>query len=228
MLFITPSTNSAAAKEYYSRHLERSDYYLKDAAEMPGQWHGLGAELLGLKGEVKRQDYFSLCDNLNPQTGESLTRNTQTNRRVLYDFTFDAPKSVSLAYEIGGDERVLAAMQEAVKETMGEMERAMMARVRTKGADEDRITANMVWAGFIHRTTRPLDDGIPDPQLHCHATVFNATYDPIEENGRPHNSPVLSGTKAITRRHFIRGLRQTSQTLAMALSATETVLGLQE
>src|ERR1019366_5394569 len=180
MLFITPSMNAVAAKDYYTRQLERSDYYMKDAQEMPGQWHGLGAELLGLKGEVRREDYFKLCDNINPETGQSLTRNTQTQRRVLYDFTFDAPKSVSLAYEVGGDDRVLEAFKESVNDTMREMEAAMMARVRTKGADEDRVTGNMVWAGFVHRTTRPID-GVPDPQLHCHATVFNATYD-AEEN----------------------------------------------
>ena len=181
MLFITPSTNSIAAKDYYTRQLERSDYYMKDAAEMPGQWHGLGAELLGLKGEVKREDYFSLCDNQHPETKESLTRNTRSDRRVLYDFTFDAPKAVSLAYEVGGDERVLDAFKSAVNDTMREMENDMMARVRKGGADTDRKTGNMVWAEFIHRTTRPMEDGQPDPQLHCHATAFNCTYDPVEE-----------------------------------------------
>jgi len=53
MIFITPSSNAQAAKDYYTRHLERSDYYMKDAQEMPGQWRGLGAELLGLQGEPK-------------------------------------------------------------------------------------------------------------------------------------------------------------------------------
>jgi conjugative relaxase-like TrwC/TraI family protein len=165
MLFITPSTNSIAAKDYYTRQLERSDYYMKDAAEMPGQWHGLGAELLGLKGEVKREDYFSLCDNQHPETGESLTRNTRSDRRVLYDFTFDAPKYVSVAYEVGGDDRILGVMKSAVNDTMREMENDMMARVRKDGADTDRKTGNMVWAEFIHRTTRPMEDGTPDPQL---------------------------------------------------------------
>jgi len=179
MLFITPSTNATEAKDYYTRQLAPSDYYTKDMAEMPGQWHGLGAELLGLKGDVQQKDFFALADNLNPQTGRNLTRNTQGARRVLYDFTFDAPKSVSLAYELGEDERVLSAFESSVKETMADMEGAMMARVRARGADEDRVTSNMVWAGFTHRTTRPVD-GAPDPQLHCHATVFNATYDTEE------------------------------------------------
>jgi conjugative relaxase-like TrwC/TraI family protein len=185
MLFITPSTSATEAKDYYTRQLAPSDYYTRDMAEMPGQWHGMGAELLGLKGEVRQKDFFALCDNQHPETGDNLTRNTQANRRVLYDFTFDAPKSVSLAYELAGDERILESFQSAVSETMAEMEGGMMARVRAKGADEDRVTANMVWAGFTHRTTRPVttDDGtsLPDPQLHCHATVFNATYDTFEQ-----------------------------------------------
>jgi conjugative relaxase-like TrwC/TraI family protein len=183
MLFITQSAGATWAKNYYTRQLAPSDYpaayYTKDATEMPGQWHGLGAELLGLNGEVQQKDFFALCDNLDPQSGKNLTRNTQANRRTLYDFTFDAPKSVSLAYEVGNDERVLSAFQSSVSETMAEMEGAMMTRVRANGADEDRVTSNMVWAGFTHRTTRPVD-GAPDPQLHMHATVFNATYDTVE------------------------------------------------
>ena len=179
MLFITPQSNSAAAKEYFTRHLSKSDYYMKDGSELPGEWHGLGAELLGLKGELQKQDFFALCDNQNPNTGENLTRNTQVGRRVLYEFGFDAPKSVSLAYEVGGDDRILEAFKSSVKETMEEMERDMMARVRVKGADPDRQTSNMVWAGFTHRTTRPVE-GIPEPQLHMHACALNATYDTAE------------------------------------------------
>lgn len=179
MLFITPSSNSVAAKDYYTRQLEKSDYYMKDAAEMPGEWHGLGAELLNLKGEVKQKDYFALCDNVNPTTGENLTRNTLAQRRCLYDFTFNAPKSVSLAYEVGGDERILEAFKSSANDTMREMESDMMVRVRKHGADSDRLSSNMVWASFVHRTARPID-GIPDSQLHMHATAFNASYDTVE------------------------------------------------
>lgn len=180
MLFINHRTNAQEAKDYFTRHMERSDYYLRDAEEMPGQWHGMGAELLGLSGTVDKERYFALCDNINPATGERLTAHTKTNRRILYDFTFDAPKSVSLAYEVGGDERIMDEFRAAVADTMGEMEGSMMARVRVNKRDENRTTSNMVWGEFIHRTARPVD-GIPDPQLHCHAVAFNATFDPEEE-----------------------------------------------
>ena len=66
-------------------------------------------------------------DNRHPITGEPLTPRTKADRRILYDFTFDAPKSVSLAYELGGDERILDAFRGAVQDTMADMERAMMA-----------------------------------------------------------------------------------------------------
>jgi conjugative relaxase-like TrwC/TraI family protein len=185
MLFVSHRTNAQEAKDYFTRHMEKSDYYLRDSQEMPGHWHGLGSEMLGLSGTVDKERYFALCDNINPETGASLTPYTKAARRVLYDFTFDAPKSVSLAYELGGDDRVLDAFRNAVKETMSEMEAEVMTRVRSNKRDETRTTSNMVWAEFIHRTARPVtgEDGIalPDPQLHCHAVAFNATYD-TEEN----------------------------------------------
>jgi conjugative relaxase-like TrwC/TraI family protein len=182
MLFITPSVNAQQAKDYFTRHMDR-DYYLKNSAEFPGLWHGRGAEMLGLSGQVDKESYFRLCDNLDPRTGDPLTLRTKANRRVMYDFTFNAPKSVTLAYELGGDERIEPAFQDAVRETMEEMENKMKVRVRALGHDEDRSTCNMVWAEFIHRTARPVtEDGIslPDPHLHSHSLILNASYDPVE------------------------------------------------
>jgi len=184
MLFVSQATNSRAAKNYFTEHLSRSDYYMRDSQETAGEWHGRGAELLGLAGQVDKENYFRLCENINPITGEQLTPRTKADRRVLYDFTFDAPKSVTLAYELGGDERIMDAFRESVKDTMGEMEDAMRVRVRKDGAREDRQTCNMVWGEFIHRTTRPVtEDGVslPDPHLHCHAVAINATWDQVED-----------------------------------------------
>ena len=179
MLFINHATDARAAKDYFTEHLSRSDYYLRDAQEIAGEWHGRGARLLGLTGEVDKESYFRLCENVNPVTGQALTPRTKAQRRVLYDFTFDAPKSVTLAYELGGDERIVDAVRAAVEETMGEREGAMRVRVRTNGSREDRPSANMIWGEFIHRTTRPVE-GMPDPQLHIHAVAINASYDAVE------------------------------------------------
>ena len=56
----------------------------------------------------------------------------------------------------------------------------MKTRVRKDGQDTDRTTGNMVWAEFIHTTSRPVE-GIPDPQLHAHVFVFNTTWDQEED-----------------------------------------------
>jgi conjugative relaxase-like TrwC/TraI family protein len=180
MLFINHTSNSQAAKDYFKQELAQADYYMKDGQQISGEWHGLGAKALGLEGAIDKDSFERLCDNKHPETGEQLTARMKANRRVTYDFTFDAPKSVTAAYELGGDERVRRAFQEAVRETMGEIEQAMAVRVRKSGAFHDRVTGNMVWGEFVHRTTRPLADGVPDPQLHIHAVAMNLSYDAAE------------------------------------------------
>src|SRR5580658_6415351 len=178
MLRITPSTSAAGAKKYFTESLTRSDYYI-DGQEVVGKWGGKAAERLGLQGEVDAKSYFSLCDNLHPETGEQLTPRNKDNRRVGFDFTFSAPKSVSVLYELSGDGRILDAFRASAKETMEEIEREMKTRVRVGGGDHDRETGNMAWAEFLHFTARPVD-GKPDPHLHAHFYAFNLTHDEVE------------------------------------------------
>ena len=179
MLRITPSTSARGAKEYFRQSLTRSDYYI-DGQEVRGCWGGKAAERLGLQGAVAAESYFALCDNRHPQSLEQLTPRKKDNRRVGFDFTFSAPKSVSVLYELSGDERILDAFRASVQDTMEEIEREMKTRVRRKGADYDRLTGNMLWAEFTHFTARPVD-GIPSPHLHSHCYAFNLTYDEAEE-----------------------------------------------
>jgi conjugative relaxase-like TrwC/TraI family protein len=172
---ISQQDNAAGAKRYYAT----ADYY-SEGQELVGEWGGKGATRLGLEGKVDKDSFERLCDNLHPQTGEPLTVRTRTERRVGYDFTFSVPKSVSLLYAMSGDQGILGAFRSAVNETMREMEAEMKTRIRKELQNGDRTTGNMVWAEFIHTTSRPVD-GIPDPQLHAHCFVFNTTFDQEEE-----------------------------------------------
>lgn len=178
MLRITPSTSAAGAKAYYTQALCHQDYY-SEKQEIPGQWHGRVAELMQLSGAVTREQFASLCDNRHPVSGERLTPRTKSNRRVGYDFTFNAPKSVSVLYALSGDERIAEAVREAANATMREIEQEIGTRVRAGGENGERKTGNLLWADFLHTTSRPVD-GIPDPHLHVHAYAFNVTYDPVE------------------------------------------------
>lgn len=172
---MSQQSSATGAKRYYAA----ADYYL-DGQEMIGQWGGNGAARLGLSGKVDKRAFEQLCDNLDPRTGQPLTVRTRTERTVGYDFTFSVPKSVSLLYGLYEDKAILDAFQDATRETMREMESEMKTRVRKAGKDENRTTGNMVWAEFIHTTSRPVD-GVPDPQLHAHCFVFNSTFDQEED-----------------------------------------------
>jgi conjugative relaxase-like TrwC/TraI family protein len=186
MLRIFCSEDVSQARNYYTSSLKyeadpsKLGQYYGQEQEVIGEWHGKGAERLGLHGKVDQAAFESLCDNKRPGTNNRLTPRTNDHRRVGYDFNFNCPKSVSVVHALTGDERVLAAFRESVSETMRQMESDMKTRVRVHGADEDRKTGNMVWGEFIHFTARPVE-GRPDPHLHAHCYAFNATYDPAEE-----------------------------------------------
>ena len=170
---------------YSARHLEHSDYYA-EGQRIVGQWQGRGAELLGLEGEVRSEQFEAMRQGLDPATGEFLRQRqsadrlaqdgtTQSRGRNLYDFTISAPKSVSIMASLGGDERLVGAHQKAVTEALRELEVHAGTRVRLEGANEDRTTGNLILAVYHHDTSRELD-----PQLHSHAVAANLTYDGAE------------------------------------------------
>ena len=170
---------------YAARHLEHSDYY-DEQRKVQGEWQGRGAELLGLQGEVTREQFEAIREGLHPDTEEFLRPRhgadrigedgaEQSKARSLYDLTFSAPKSVSIQALIGGDERLIAAHDKAVRETLAEAENYAATRVRMDGANEDRTTGNWVIATYRHDASRELD-----PQLHTHAVAANLTYDGVE------------------------------------------------
>ena len=186
MLRICTIKSSEAAKTYYTDP-QAVDYYTA-GLEKPGVWGGHGADQLGLKGAVNKEDFHQLCDNQNPRTGKQWTSRNKKNRRVGYDFNFHAPKSVSLLHALTGDEAICVAFERSVYETMRQIEKDMSTRVRKHGQDVDRTTGNLVWSQFTHLATRPVaEDGVegqakvlPDPHLHVHAVAFNGTWDPVE------------------------------------------------
>jgi hypothetical protein len=61
-----------SAKEYFREHLGVGDYYA-EGQTIEGEWFGKAAVQLGLKDTVEEKEFLSLCDGLNPTTGERLT-----------------------------------------------------------------------------------------------------------------------------------------------------------
>ena len=180
MIRMIQSNNAAHAKAYFSQNLEKADYYINDQ-ELKGHIRGKLAERLGLEDVVTKDVFFDLCENRNPATGESLTPRTKEERRVGYDINYHAPKSVSIIHALSSDDHILKAFEAAVQETMLDIENDAKTRVRADGQYADRSSGELIWADFIHQTARPVENHAPDPHLHAHCFVFNATWDP-EEN----------------------------------------------
>ena len=189
MFTAKPQKNRTAATEYFDEHLSQNDYY-SQGQEQAGHWIGIGAERLDLMpGEVVgREAFLRLCDNQHPETGEQLTQLHLSDRRVFFDFTCSAPKSVSILAVTMQDERIVEAHREAAAVAIRELEAFAGTRVRKSGAMEDRTTGNLVAAAFLHTSSRALD-----PQLHTHFTVFNATFDPVEQRWKALQSSGMFG-----------------------------------
>ncbi|AUT04610.1 hypothetical protein CLI64_29670 (plasmid) [Nostoc sp. CENA543] len=148
--------------------------------EGTSRWSGQGAEELGLEGPVDDQEtFFNIVNGLSPDGSQNLcARKLNTSkRRAATDFTFSAPKSVSLQALVGGDERLITAHQLAVQKTLAIIEeRYSYTRATTEKGQQLIRTNNLVVAEFDHIETRELD-----PHLHTHALVMNMTQ---LENGK--------------------------------------------
>lgn len=176
MIRMIQSTSASHAKSYFTEALSKSDYYINDQ-ELQGTIRGKLADRLGVNGKATKEVFFALAENRHPKTGAKLTPRDKAERTVGYDINFHCPKSVSIIHSLSKDNHILDAFQGAVQATMNDMEADARTRVRKGGKYDDRATGELVWADFVHQTARPVDGHVPDPHLHAHCFVFNATWD---------------------------------------------------
>ncbi|MCB1609081.1 MAG: relaxase domain-containing protein, partial [Xanthomonadales bacterium] len=171
MLSASKLQTAQDADQYYSE----IDDYRRESDSAPTRWMGQGAARMGLSGDVQREDFVPLLQGHMPN-GQHLQRATAGGSQHApgWDFTFSAPKSVSVAALVGNDDRLISAHDRAVESAIGYLEQyGATTRVRTadKGIDEVD-TGNLTVATYRHTTSRKTD-----PQLHTHAVVLNATND---------------------------------------------------
>lgn len=183
MLSVAKVGSAGGAAGYYTQ--EDNYYFLGDASTA---WFGKGAEQLGLKGAVDKNQFERVLEGQLPN-GSNLTyfKNGQNVHRAGYDLTFSAPKSVSVLALVVGDKDVLAAHQTAVKKALNEIETFSTTRTMIDGVPVQTNTNNLVSALFTHDTSRNLD-----PQLHTHAIIANVTFDSQQNEWRTLSSDKVS------------------------------------
>lgn len=157
-----------------------ANYYSKDSEpiETPMKWFGKTAKYLGIdiNKNVTKEEFKSLLENKNPVTKKQLTQRTVEGRRLYFDATVSAPKSVSIMAITMGDQRLIKAHEKAVQLAMNELEKLSQTRVRVNLQNTVRKTNNFIGASVVHMTSRA-----NDPQLHSHNLIFNATWDDVEK-----------------------------------------------
>ena len=164
----TSNLKSAQAATYF----EKDDYYSQEQGPNRSRWFGQGAEQLNLSGSVEQETFQQVLQGKSPEGQPLFSRRIDIAiRRAATDFTFSAPKSVSVAALVQGDSRVIQAHHTAVDRALHVLEeRYAQTRVTTETGRRTVQTGNLVAAVFPHGTSREAE-----PQLHSHCVVMNAT-----------------------------------------------------
>ncbi len=169
-------SGGARAVAAYGEHVHEvskgTGYYAGHSA--PSAWRGNGAALLGLKGDVAREDLIAVLEGRLPNGADLRDRGHVAQRRLGVDLTISAPKSVSIAALACGDHRILAAHDAAVGAALALIEREVLVARQGRGGYRAEHTGMLLAACYRHEDARPVD-GHVDPQLHTHCIVVNAT-----------------------------------------------------
>lgn len=177
MMSATVVSAGAAASGYY----KAEGYYIpgSDEEREASGWFGRGAEQLGLTGAVDNQIFSEMLDGQTfragmdgPERGDQIMGryvDGERQHRPGLDLTFSAPKSLSVAALVLGDDRLVTAHDLAVKTAMAFVEENLLQTRKIKdGVVEVHGDGKMIAGLFRHDTSRLLD-----PQLHTHAVIVN-------------------------------------------------------
>lgn len=187
-MIATPTWGSSSSILEY--HKESQDNYYQKEGDL-GQWQGKGAEMLGLKGSITAETLQNALigkdANGNKVQKISIDKKTGERKRAGLDLTFNAPKSVSIMYEMakanGNEElaeKILNIHNKAVENGLNHIEKNYAQSRETKdGITEHINTGNLAIAKFQHDIARPTTDATGkvsvDPSLHTHAVIINIT-----------------------------------------------------
>ncbi len=193
---------------------EQDGYYAKDDPEHreASAWAGRGAEELGLKGPVDPDTFRAILEGKAPDGSDTRLGKRGKDGEIVHrpgrDLTFSAPKSVSIAALVGGDDRIVEVHDRAVAASLAWIEKNA-AETRMK----DPVTGQMARVGnqkivaatFRHDTSRNLD-----PQLHTHSVIANMVKGEDGKwrtmaNEKLYGSKMLLG--ALYRAELARGLK---------------------
>lgn len=148
--------NYEQASTYYEHS---ADYYTGHQSHYD-KWHGKLAKRLKLTGELSKGEFETFCKNIAEE---------ERRKRIGFDATFSAPKSVSLALAESDERReeLIRIHQIAVERVLAEIEKN---HLRTRSNGKKMSARNMACGEFVHFLNRN-----NELDLHSHCVILNQT-----------------------------------------------------
>jgi conjugative relaxase-like TrwC/TraI family protein len=147
---------------YIEDSVKRTEEYVAEGKEPPGEFFGKGAAALGLSGKLERGELSDLLQGLHPKTGERIFE-VDDSSVIGFDKTFSASKSVSILAAVGDKktrDAIHAAFRQSVDAAMAKFEDETRVRL---GRGDWQPCQGIIAVGYEHMDSRELD-----PQLHEH------------------------------------------------------------
>ncbi len=195
---LTPVAGASGAAYYLDLASRDISAYYAGSGEAPGTWLGNGVKSAvgALGGQTNHggrldDDGAKLFQSLNSR--EAVERLFPPQRRQVdapdkkwvsgYDFTFSAPKGISMIATMTDNVALRRAIYDAhdaaITTAMAAVEDVACWGREGKGGVDLVRGRGLVAAAFRHRTARPAEtEDIPDPHLHSHVVVANVVQHP--------------------------------------------------
>jgi conjugative relaxase-like TrwC/TraI family protein len=200
------------------RPVRDPNYYLAEPTLNAPTFRGNGARLLGIEGEtVTPHAFTSLFAGYTPE-GVRLPKYMHRDRRGAFEVTVNLTKCGSIMGMLAGDSRVQGVLEGVGEQVAGYIEKNARVRVTKRSEVEkskakmpkgwkypERKPENLVWAGFVHPTSR---EG--DPHLHLHLVFYNLSLDRQEGTWKAIETRYIDQPQMgeLARKATIKGLRQ--------------------
>lgn len=147
---------------YIEDSVKRTEEYVSEGKEPPGEYFGKGAAALGLSGKLKKGELSDLLKGLHPKTGEKIFE-VDDSSVIGFDKTFSASKSVSILAAVADKktrDEIHLAFRQSVDAAMAKFEDETRVRL---GRGDWQPCQGIIAVGYEHMDSRELD-----PQLHEH------------------------------------------------------------
>lgn len=134
-------------------------------------WVCDGASLLGVDGGADSEHVERLSRGFHPVTDEALMQGAGDSHVMGLDMTFSAPKDFSAVFAAADPStraELLDCLHAATRAALAYAEKASVTR-HGQGGKHKQIAEATVGVCYTHFASRS-----GDPQLHCHAFLFNA------------------------------------------------------